>query len=194
MNNRAERQQQHGIASQILTQGPNLKNCWCFVFSPPISCKSTRSKVCEAPLEIAAAKSLMLDVVKIVIRCAMLDSFANYHFESLAPKRACDRVKILDNVILKCSLFLHILVLLFLAVFVAAVAEWYRYRTVASLSRVLPLKTRRVGQRCTLNLSRAETSSRWCGVVVREGVPAQVSSTSLDHGSKLRGPSPKALV
>ncbi|GFU33195.1 uncharacterized protein TNCV_4156981 [Trichonephila clavipes] len=59
----------------------------------------------------------------------------------------------------------------------------------------VPLKTRRVGQRCTLNLSRAETSSRWCGVVVRRrGVPAQVSSTSLDHGSKLRGPSPKALV
>ncbi|GFU70827.1 uncharacterized protein TNCV_3667941 [Trichonephila clavipes] len=27
----------------------------------------------------------------------------------------------------------------------------------------VPLKTRRVGQRCTLNLSRAETSSRWCG-------------------------------
>ncbi|GFY05190.1 uncharacterized protein TNCV_2206361 [Trichonephila clavipes] len=58
----------------------------------------------------------------------------------------------------------------------------------------VPLKTRRVGQRCTLNLSRAETSSRWCGVVVRRGVPAQVSSTSLDHGSKLRGPSPKAHV
>ncbi|GFS70886.1 uncharacterized protein TNCV_2719691 [Trichonephila clavipes] len=57
----------------------------------------------------------------------------------------------------------------------------------------VPLKTRRVGQRCTLNLSRAETSSRWCGVVVtRRGVPAQVSSTSLDHGSKLRGPSPKS--
>ncbi|GFW06307.1 uncharacterized protein TNCV_37811 [Trichonephila clavipes] len=32
-----------------------------------------------------------------------------------------------------------------------------------------PLKTRRVGQRCTLNLSRAETSSRWCGVVVKRG-------------------------
>ncbi|GFU91408.1 hypothetical protein TNCV_2541761 [Trichonephila clavipes] len=30
-------------------------------------------------------------------------------------------------------------------------------------------KTHRVGQRCTLNLSRAETSSRWCGVVVRRG-------------------------
>ncbi|GFW14412.1 uncharacterized protein TNCV_410951 [Trichonephila clavipes] len=33
----------------------------------------------------------------------------------------------------------------------------------------VPLKTHRVGQRCTLNLSRAETSSRWCGVVVRRG-------------------------
>ncbi|GFS97548.1 transposable element Tc1 transposase [Trichonephila clavipes] len=77
------------------------------------------------------------------------------------------------------------------------VAEWYRYRTVACFvtgSSPVPLKTRRVGQRCTLNLSRAETSSRWCGVVVRRGVPAQVPSTSLDHGSKLRGPSPKALV
>ncbi|GFV24173.1 uncharacterized protein TNCV_4165201 [Trichonephila clavipes] len=73
-----------------------------------------------------------------------------------------------------------------------------RDRTVACLvtsSSPVPLKTRRVGQRCTLNLSRAETSSRWCGVVVRgRGVPAQVSSTSFDHGSKLRGPSPKSLV
>ncbi|GFV35743.1 uncharacterized protein TNCV_1261931 [Trichonephila clavipes] len=54
----------------------------------------------------------------------------------------------------------------------AAVAEWYRYRIVACLvtsSSPVPLKTRRVGQRCTLNLSRAETSSRWCGVVVRRG-------------------------
>ncbi|GFV37218.1 hypothetical protein TNCV_1056221 [Trichonephila clavipes] len=33
-------------------------------------------------------------------------------------------------------------------------------------SSPVPIKTRRVGQRCTLNLSRAETSSRWCGVVV----------------------------
>ncbi|GFS60473.1 uncharacterized protein TNCV_947131 [Trichonephila clavipes] len=58
------------------------------------------------------------------------------------------------------------------ASFVAAVAEWYRYRTVACFvtgSSPVPLKTRRVGQRCTLNLSRAETSSRWCGVVVRRG-------------------------
>ncbi|GFV79449.1 uncharacterized protein TNCV_279051 [Trichonephila clavipes] len=74
---------------------------------------------------------------------------------------------------------------------VAAVAEWYRYRTVACLvtsSSPVPLKTLRVGQRCTL------TFSRWCGVVIRRGVPAQVSSTSLDQCSKLRGPSPKALV
>ncbi|GFT89802.1 uncharacterized protein TNCV_1665611 [Trichonephila clavipes] len=54
----------------------------------------------------------------------------------------------------------------------AAVAEWYRYRIVACLvtsSSPVPPKTRRVGQRCKLNLSRAETSSRWCGVVVRIG-------------------------
>ncbi|GFX17923.1 uncharacterized protein TNCV_2293711 [Trichonephila clavipes] len=54
----------------------------------------------------------------------------------------------------------------------AAVAEWYRHRIVAGFvtsSSPAPLKTRRVGQRCTLNLSRAETSSRWCGVVVRRG-------------------------
>ncbi|GFV46413.1 uncharacterized protein TNCV_3233021 [Trichonephila clavipes] len=30
-------------------------------------------------------------------------------------------------------------------------------------SSPVSLKTHRVGQRCTLNLSRAETSSRWCG-------------------------------
>ncbi|GFW01940.1 uncharacterized protein TNCV_3029091 [Trichonephila clavipes] len=61
---------------------------------------------------------------------------------------------------------------------VAAVAEWYRYRNVACLvtsSSPVPLKTRRVGQRCTLNLSRAETSSRRCGVVVRRGVPVQIN-------------------
>ncbi|GFX35559.1 uncharacterized protein TNCV_103661 [Trichonephila clavipes] len=53
---------------------------------------------------------------------------------------------------------------------VAAVAEWYRYWIVACLvtsSSPVPLKTHRVGQRCTLNLSRAEMSSRCCGVVVR---------------------------
>ncbi|GFX38100.1 hypothetical protein TNCV_3836991 [Trichonephila clavipes] len=34
----------------------------------------------------------------------------------------------------------------------------------------------------------------WSGSWVRVGVSAQVSSSSLDHGSKLRGPSPKALA
>ncbi|GFV21420.1 uncharacterized protein TNCV_2371771 [Trichonephila clavipes] len=56
--------------------------------------------------------------------------------------------------------------------YVAVVAGRYRYRIVACLvtsSSPVPLKTRRVGQRCTLNLSIAETSSRWCGVVVRTG-------------------------
>ncbi|GFS71317.1 uncharacterized protein TNCV_5050601 [Trichonephila clavipes] len=79
----------------------------------------------------------------------------------------------------------------------AVVAKWSRYWIVAGLvtsSSPVPLKTRRVRYRCTLNLSRGQTSSRWCGVVVRRGVPAQVSSTSLDHSSKFRGPSPKALV
>ncbi|GFU19842.1 uncharacterized protein TNCV_4283691 [Trichonephila clavipes] len=68
--------------------------------------------------------------------------------------------------------FTYSLALLFESLPGAAVAEWYRYRTVACLvtsSSPVPLKTRRVGQRCTLNLSRAETSSRWCGVVVRRG-------------------------
>ncbi|GFY20698.1 uncharacterized protein TNCV_1119321 [Trichonephila clavipes] len=58
------------------------------------------------------------------------------------------------------------------ALLVAAVAEWYRYRIVACLvtsSSPVPVKTRCVGQRCTLNVSRAETSFRRCGVVVRRG-------------------------
>ncbi|GFV50959.1 hypothetical protein TNCV_302201 [Trichonephila clavipes] len=49
---------------------------------------------------------------------------------------------------------------------VAVVAEWYRYQIVAGFvtsSSPVPLKTRHEGQRCTLNLSRAETSSH--GVV-----------------------------
>ncbi|GFV11596.1 putative sodium-dependent multivitamin transporter [Trichonephila clavipes] len=55
-------------------------------------------------------------------------------------------------------------------------------------SSPVPLKTHRVGERCTLNLPRAQMFSRWYGVV-EEGMPAQVSSSSLDHGSK----SPKIL-
>ncbi|GFT41463.1 hypothetical protein TNCV_3942261 [Trichonephila clavipes] len=49
---------------------------------------------------------------------------------------------------------------------VAAVAEWSRYQIVAGLvtsSSLVPPKTRCVGERCTLNLSRAQTSPCWCG-------------------------------
>ncbi|GFY06560.1 uncharacterized protein TNCV_3524161 [Trichonephila clavipes] len=55
---------------------------------------------------------------------------------------------------------------------VATVTDWYRYRMVSGFvtsSTPVPLKTRRVGQRCTLNLSRAEASFHWCGVVIRRG-------------------------
>ncbi|GFU67595.1 hypothetical protein TNCV_1643441 [Trichonephila clavipes] len=50
--------------------------------------------------------------------------------------------------------------------YLAAVAEWSVYRIVADLvtsSSPVSLKTRHVGQRFTLNLSRAQTSFRRCG-------------------------------
>ncbi|GFV41725.1 histone-lysine N-methyltransferase SETMAR [Trichonephila clavipes] len=69
---------------------------------------------------------------------------------------------------------------------VAAEAEWYRYRIVACLvtnSNPVPLKTRRVGQRCTLNLSRAETSSRWCGTKGCRNHPSKLRTTKcIDNG------------
>ncbi|GFX49780.1 uncharacterized protein TNCV_3073331 [Trichonephila clavipes] len=68
-----------------------------------------------------------------------------------------------------------------------------RWRVMSS-SRV-PLKTHRVGEQCTLNLLRAQTFFRFVVWYLGEnGVPAQVMSSSLDHGTKLRSPSPKALV
>ncbi|GFV45158.1 uncharacterized protein TNCV_4398881 [Trichonephila clavipes] len=54
----------------------------------------------------------------------------------------------------------------------ATVAERSRFRIVAGLVTSpipVPLKTRRVGQRCPLYLLRAETSSRRYVVVVRRG-------------------------
>ncbi|GFV73895.1 uncharacterized protein TNCV_2641591 [Trichonephila clavipes] len=51
-------------------------------------------------------------------------------------------------------------------------AEWSRDRIVSDFvtsSSPVPLQTRLVGERCTLNTSRAETSSHWCGVVARKG-------------------------
>ncbi|GFY10181.1 hypothetical protein TNCV_2628601 [Trichonephila clavipes] len=53
---------------------------------------------------------------------------------------------------------------------VAAVAKWSRYQARcrrALGSSLVPLKTRRIAERCTLNPSRAQTSSSRCGVVVR---------------------------
>ncbi|GFV88464.1 uncharacterized protein TNCV_1242771 [Trichonephila clavipes] len=69
-------------------------------------------------------------------------------------------------------------------VLVATVAEWYRHRIVAGFVTSwspVPLKTHRVGQRCTLNLSRAEMSSRWCGVVVRRGGASSVFTNPSPH-------------
>ncbi|GFU95518.1 uncharacterized protein TNCV_2729721 [Trichonephila clavipes] len=61
-------------------------------------------------------------------------------------------------------------------------------------SSPVPLKTRRVGQRCTLNLSRAETSSRWSGVVVRRQCQLRCRPRHLTMVQNWRGPSPKALM
>ncbi|GFX28270.1 uncharacterized protein TNCV_1125241 [Trichonephila clavipes] len=41
-------------------------------------------------------------------------------------------------------------------------------KCVTSFSPV-PLNTRHIGERCTLNLLTAQTSSRWSGVVVKRG-------------------------
>ncbi|GFX81947.1 uncharacterized protein TNCV_2571461 [Trichonephila clavipes] len=82
---------------------------------------------------------------------------------SSSPNVLLQKQMLLDSESLQCDLYQNL---------VAAVAEWYRHRIMAGFvtsSSPVPLKTRRVGQRCTLNLSRAETSSRWCGVVVRRG-------------------------
>ncbi|GFX45770.1 hypothetical protein TNCV_934091 [Trichonephila clavipes] len=49
----------------------------------------------------------------------------------------------------------------------------------------IPLKTRSVGQRCTLNLSRAETSSRWCEVVVRREEGSSEYLYPSEHGKPL---------
>ncbi|GFT74711.1 hypothetical protein TNCV_562601 [Trichonephila clavipes] len=65
---------------------------------------------------------------------------------------------------------------------------------VSNRSSPVPLKTHRVGARCTLRMSGVKhlpVGEVW---LLGEGVPAQGSSTSFDHGSKLRGLLPKALV
>ncbi|GFW91569.1 hypothetical protein TNCV_4499891 [Trichonephila clavipes] len=53
----------------------------------------------------------------------------------------------------------------------AAVAQWSKYRIMHAGHEFEPSTTKDppCRERCTLNLSRAQTSSRWCGVVVRKG-------------------------
>ncbi|GFU76187.1 hypothetical protein TNCV_4565861 [Trichonephila clavipes] len=55
-------------------------------------------------------------------------------------------------------------------------------------SGLVPLKTRRVKLLMHVKSVEAQTTSRWCEVeVMRTVAPAQVSFSSLDHGSNLRG-------
>ncbi|GFU89297.1 hypothetical protein TNCV_1078941, partial [Trichonephila clavipes] len=70
---------------------------------------------------------------------------------------------------------------------VAAVAEWYRYRTVAlPCHEFEACTTKDPPCRAAMHVKSVKELKRpavRCDVLVREGVPAQVSSTSLDHGS-----------
>ncbi|GFT76869.1 hypothetical protein TNCV_4931631 [Trichonephila clavipes] len=59
-----------------------------------------------------------------------------------------------------------------------------------SAAKDLPCK----GGRYTLNLLKAHAYSHWCGVEAIRGSSSSGVSSSLDHGSKLRYLSPKALV
>ncbi|GFU95305.1 hypothetical protein TNCV_4309041 [Trichonephila clavipes] len=60
---------------------------------------------------------------------------------------------------------------------------------IVTSSRPVPLKTHRVGQPYTLNLSTAQTSSRWCGVIIRRGVPGQLT---MKHVTPLAFSHPRA--
>ncbi|GFX86887.1 hypothetical protein TNCV_2124341 [Trichonephila clavipes] len=57
-----------------------------------------------------------------------------------------------------------------------------------------PQKTRHAGERCTLNLSRAQTSSCWSGVVVKRGKLKYRPHHLTIFQNYIRGPSLKALV
>ncbi|GFX33159.1 hypothetical protein TNCV_5043261 [Trichonephila clavipes] len=62
---------------------------------------------------------------------------------------------------------------------------------------VLPLESseiRRVERRCSLNQSKLKCPPVGVEWKLGEGVQAQMSFSSLDHGLKLRGPLHKALV
>ncbi|GFX62474.1 hypothetical protein TNCV_413161 [Trichonephila clavipes] len=67
--------------------------------------------------------------------------------------------------------------------------SWLAYHEFEPCTAENPLCRRR----CTLNMSMLKHAFVGAVWKLGEGVPAQVSSSSLDHGSKLGGPSPKAL-
>ncbi|GFV50986.1 hypothetical protein TNCV_302471 [Trichonephila clavipes] len=74
---------------------------------------------------------------------------------------------------------------------VAAVAKWSRYRIMAGFvtcSNPVPLKNRRVEKRLTLNLSRAQTSSRWCGSSEKGDVSSATNSSILPNGDEILHP------
>ncbi|GFX62627.1 hypothetical protein TNCV_4867871 [Trichonephila clavipes] len=73
----------------------------------------------------------------------------------------------------------------------------YGHELVTGISRVrilVPMKICRVEGADEHLVCRGPKSYRWRGVIVRREVPAQVSPSLLDHSSKLRGSSPKALM
>ncbi|GFV57813.1 hypothetical protein TNCV_3071921 [Trichonephila clavipes] len=85
---------------------------------------------------------------------------------------------------------------------VAAVAEWYRYRTVACLvtgSSPVPLKTRRVGQRCTIIINRKKIKGYGGGGLRTREPPSLVcaiepSGWSRTHDRRVTGSSPDVTV
>ncbi|GFX35400.1 uncharacterized protein TNCV_102071 [Trichonephila clavipes] len=75
-------------------------------------------------------------------------------------------------------------------------ALWINLHCVAGSHKLEPSTTEDPScreERYTLNMSRLK-HPHWCDVEVRREVPAQVSSLSLDYGSKLRDPLPITLV
>ncbi|GFV19089.1 hypothetical protein TNCV_3223081 [Trichonephila clavipes] len=60
-------------------------------------------------------------------------------------------------------------------------------------SRQVHLKTRRAEEAMHAKSVEDQTFCRWYCVEARRWVAAQVSSSSLDYGSLLRGPLPKVL-
>ncbi|GFU74539.1 uncharacterized protein TNCV_550781 [Trichonephila clavipes] len=79
---------------------------------------------------------------------------------------------------------------------VAGVAKWSRYQIMVGMPRVRAQCHKDPPCRGAMHVKSVESSNllRWGSMVVRREGPAQVSPSSLDHASKLRGPSPKALV